>query len=40
MSFIPDAERVDEMAKVKTSRKRDLQEVIQAFVNKPLMPGE
>lgn len=40
MSFIPDAERVDEMARVKTSRKRDLQEVIQAFVNKPLMPGE
>ena len=40
MSFIPDAERIDEMAKVKTSRKRDLQEVIQAFANKPLMPGE
>lgn len=40
MVFIPDAEVIDEMARKKGSRKQDLQEVIRAFMDKPLQPGD
>lgn len=40
MAFVPDAEVIDEMARKKNSRKQDLQEVIRAFMDKPLQPGE
>lgn len=39
VTFVPDAEVISEMSR-KNRRNRDLQEVIRAFMNKPLQPGD